>query len=309
MTLEYSFENLENIVAESRNTLGINHYILVDEPFLLFKQNILANDVERAAICANTMLYSVKKLEKYELHKKLGVALLQVITTIGNAKHVASIHMQLAVSFDMENNFSESEKHFHAGVASISPFAEAGDPEAIKILASLWYNRCQQVRNGESKDEMKAYAEKALALHEQIDYKRGIMLCLNFIATVLESNEIERKIALYHRMIEIASEVGDNLMIVLARINIGNAEVERGNLDYGIKLIEHAVDEIEKTASWRYAALASLDLADAYLLAERYHDALNRCSFAKEIFSKNNVTVYNERVNLLIAKVQQHVKP
>jgi tetratricopeptide (TPR) repeat protein len=309
MIFENLFQKLESIIAQSRDILGINHYILVDEPFLLFKQNILNNDIERAALCANTMLYSIKKIEQYKLHINFGLALLEVIKAIGNAKHVASIHMQLAVSFDMEHKFSESEKHFLEGVQSITPYVELGDAEAIKILASLWYNRCQQVRNGETKHQLRTYAEKALALNEQIDYKRGIMLCLNVIATLLERNEVENKIALYQRMIDIANEVGDNLMVVLAQLNIGNAEVEKGNVEYGIKLIEYAIKEIEKAVSWRYAALASLDLAEAYILAGRYQDANSRCLFAQEVFLKNNIVVYNERLNSLIAKIQQHVKP
>ncbi len=294
-----NFLELETLISQSQAQLGINYHILVEEPFRVFKENIRANDIEKAASNANALLHTIKKIDAYELHKNLGNAFLNLLYSIGKPKHIASIHMQLAVSYDMENNFVASEEHFHAGVRVIEPFAESGDTVAINILAGLWYNRCQQVRNGESKAEIKAYAAKAMLLYEQIDYKRGIMLCLNQIGTLTESNKIEERIRIYQRIVTIANETGDWIMGELAHVNWGYAEIENGNHAYGFKLMENGVREIEKSTSGRYAALANLNLAEAYHRTGRNTEALEKCNFSEEIFTKAGITVYSESIKLL----------
>lgn len=299
------FNDLDILVQECKELLGINYHILVVEPISAFKEKINTKEVDEAGSIANTILYSIKRMSYFELHKNMGHAFIEILSNAGGSKYIASIHMQLAISYDMEKDFASAEKHFHEGVKYATPMAEKGDKEAILFLASLWYNRSQQSRNNETAQEKRQYAETALKFYEQINDKRGALLSLNCIGEYTEKRAYKERMYFYKRAEEEAIKMEDLGITELVRFNMGKCEVENGNYELGIKMMESSAIQFEKLVSGRYAALAKLDLAEAYIQSGDLAKAGRVLDFAEKIFLRDGITVYNEKLKYIRTKIVQ----
>lgn len=302
------FKQIEAIAISSKKNLDTQYFNLIETPFNKVKKSFLNRDIENVGLYANNMLAEIKKAGHLSLHKELGNAFIKLLNSPKASLYIATIHKQLAVSYDMEKNFKEAEKHLINGIKLAEPLSQKGNARATVELANLWHNRSQQKRNKESDKELIEYAQKALSLYEQVDEKRGIMLSLNSIACMLEDGAITKRLEIYDKIKSIAEETGDVLMREVANINIGAIKVKSGAFQYGINLIENAIKIFDAGTSKTYVALAIVHLAEAFAHAGRIDEAIQKCKEAEQIFKTQGAHVYNkeiEKVKKIISKVQK----
>jgi len=297
-------QQLDACIEACKQASGINFFVLLEEPLANFYRAIEEGDIAEAAKSADVFLFALQKLVHFELHEETGETMLAILESHSRVPELASIHRQLSVSYDMNKRFAESERHFNAAIAAVAPAAEAGSIEDIKMIASLWHNRAQYARNGETNLELKAYNAKALWWYESINDNRGIVLCLNRLCSLLEESQVHERMAINKRILEIGKAEKDDGMILVAQMNLGYSEVEMGNSEYGLKLIRNSIARIEKDSSWRYIALAHLHLAEALAVSKQKEEAAKELHYATALFHNHGVAIYDEKINSVAAKVE-----
>lgn len=289
------FQQLSEQIQKCRETLSINYLLLIDEHYQSFQKHIQNHNIEAATASAESMLYSIQRIEQFEWHKKIGNSIVAILNHFPPTPLLAVILRQLAVTYDLEKNFRVSEECFLKALEVIQPFAET-NIEAKSILASLWHNRAQLARNGESNQELLKYNQKALKIYEEVNDNRGVVLSLNRISSLLEPHQVQERKDINQRALAIADKEQDEGMMVLAQMNLGMAEVELNNAAYGIMLIKNAITFIEKNASWRYIALAHLHLAEAFAKSGQMSEAQKTLNYAAQIFKQHGVEVYSDKI-------------
>lgn len=286
---------LREQIETCRETLSINYLLLIDEHYQSFQRHIQERNIEAATVSAETMLYSMQRIGQFDWHKKIGSTIVAILHHFRPTLPLAVILRQLAVTYDLEKNFRASEECFFKALEVITSFAEHSN-DAKSILASLWYNRAQLPRNGESNQALMEYNKIALKLYEEINDNRGVMLALNRLCSLLEPAELDTRKNLSQRALFIAEKEQDEGMKVLAQMNLGMVEVELNNIELGLSLIKNAITFIEKNASWRYIALAYLHFSEALAKSGQCSEAQKNLDYAVQVFKQCGVEVYNDKV-------------
>jgi tetratricopeptide (TPR) repeat protein len=297
-------QNIEELMNESRSVAGINYWLLIHHHFESFRKSVTLNKIAEAGDSANSFLFIIQKLEYFDLHLKLGQSLVEFFERFPPVLALPTILQQLAVTYDLQKKFTEAEKCFHKALSVVTPLAQ-NDKNARYVLASLWYNRAQQARNGESKQELRSYAEKALEIFEELENTPAVVVCLVAISHLTESKQAEERRKICAQALDIGKTLNDNNLIALAQINLGLAEIELNNMAYGLSLVKDSIAIIEKNSTWRYIALAYTHLAEALAKCHKHAEAQKELNYAKEIFRRNKIELYWDKVNEVQQLIEQ----
>ncbi len=299
---------LKSLIQECRDALGFNYTLMMHRFYVNYVDALQKKNALEAAEAASKMTEAILQQQFYSLHSRVCEKITEDILSIEFVPALTDLFRQLALSYDIQTKYSQADEVYEKSFALLEPYRENGSDKITWYYASMWYNRAQHSRKGETREILTAYTQKALEYYEAINDKHGISLCYNHLATLLPEDMMEEKITLLKQIV--ALRVNDNAptAISLAEINIGFYEIKKGNMDFGVNLMRESVKIIERYANKRYAALANLHFAKGLLAANRPYDARNACNYAGELFKANAIQAHLPEYESLLAEIEKAIK-
>ncbi len=282
---------LKLVIAQCREAMGLNFVLLMQRYYHDYLSALETNDVKVAAENAMKLTEPLLKQQHYQLHRELCELLLRQLMPLGFTPEITDVMRQLALTLDILTDFKRADEIYNQAFALLDDYAQKTGDDCAYYRSMLWYNRAQHMRNGETQESLIEYTQKAIQYYEQLGDRHGLSLCLNRLATILPEQNVEEKIALLKRVIDIHKSVpeGSPAAIAMAEINIGFYEIRLGNTEFGVELMRQAAKVIEQHTNKRYAALAYLHFARGLANAMRLTEAKHMCNYAHEIFKMHDM--------------------
>jgi tetratricopeptide (TPR) repeat protein len=121
---------------------------------------------------------------------------------------------------------------------------------------------------------MKGYAERSLAIAEELEDEQGSIWPLIFLGLWAgETGDYERAEELYAEAISAATSVGDRKLIGIATNNLGNVAMQRREFTRAIALFQRALQISREIGTHDETAVVTLNIAECLLHLERFDEA------------------------------------
>jgi len=298
---------LKSLMHECRETLGFNYTVMMHRHYADYLKFISQSNANDAAEAAAKIAEVIQKQQHYNLHSRVCEFLIDEILTFKFVPELTDLFRQLALTYDIQTKFIQANEVYERCFGLLEPYRDSDNKKIKWFFATLWYNRAQHARIGEGAKELTDYTNKALAYYQSVSDHHGISLSYNRLATLLPEDMIEEKLLLLKKIVALRKNDDAPSAIALAEINIGFYEIQKGNIDFGVKLMREATKVIEKYTNKRYAALSNLHFAKGLLAANRLHEARNVCNYGGEILMAHSIQAHLHEYDALLAEIDKAI--
>lgn len=170
---------------------------------------------------------------------------------------------------------------YEAGLALVAPDGKTLAPWALRDprTAALLYGSYGWLAGYQLGDNQRGLAacERAVELLEGTPYRRELAFALSRLgATYMRASRFRDQLECNRRNLEIGVEIGDLMMQLTARVNLGVVYGVIGELAVAIEHTEVALDLVRRSGARATAGIVESNLAGLYLDAGRLDDA-QRC--------------------------------
>ena len=299
-------ERLIQEMEQCREAYGINYVILMQKNFENYLHYTAVGNLNEAIEAAFNILEPIQKQQDYLRHKYLSELFIQDVSKIGVSPNIADLYRPLALTCDILTEYADALKAYDTCFAILHQFEHSNDPKVWWYYASLWYNRAQHDKSGETREQLTEYTQNAIKFYEYLNDRHGLSLSYNRLSTLLPEDQIPEKIVLLNKVVALnEGEGGSIAAMALAQINIGYYEINLGNVEQGLSMMRLAVSVIEQHTNTRYAGLSYMFFAKALINAKRYQEALDMNDYAHSIFSRHKVVKHLQEAEEQRAQIQQ----
>lgn len=161
-------------------------------------------------------------------------------------------------------------------------------------------------------NKAKEHFERALKLHEELDYKPGISRNYTNLGnlSLLIDKDFEKSIDLHQKALEIARKARDLPGESRALTNIGYVKFRQQKLEEALTDLEEALKLANKADYENTKATALSNIGIILFTMGRYNDALEKHKEVAEIFekwgNKKRLAIEHRQMGLILEKLKQY---
>ncbi len=160
----------------------------------------------------------------------------------------------------------------------------------------------------------KEHFERALKLHEELDYKPGISRNYTNLGnlSLLIDKDFEKSIELHQKALEIAREAQDLPGESRALTNIGYVKFRQQKLEQALTELEKALEIANKANYENTKAIALSNIGIILFTMKRYEEAFEKHKEVAEIFekwgNKKRLAIEHRQMGLILEKLKQYTE-
>ncbi|MBS7268968.1 MAG: tetratricopeptide repeat protein [Candidatus Freyarchaeota archaeon] len=160
--------------------------------------------------------------------------------------------------------------------------------------------------------QAKEHLERALKLHEDLDYKPGISRVYTNLGNInlLTSKDFEKSLELHQKALNIAREAEDLEGEARALTNIGYVQFRQQKLDEALDTLNEALKIANKAKDDYIRAVALSNIGIILFNMKRYDEALEKHKEVAEIFekwgNKKRLAIEHRQIGLILEKQNRY---
>lgn len=158
----------------------------------------------------------------------------------------------------------------------------------------------------------KEHLEKALKLHEDLEYKPGISRVYTNLGnlTLLLAKDFEKSLELHQKALDISKEAQDLPGMSRALTNIGYVKFRQQKLEEALEALKEALELAKKADYENTQATALSNMGILLFDMKRYEEALEKHQEVAKIFekwgNKKRLAIEHRQMGLILEKLNRH---
>ncbi|MEM3587180.1 MAG: tetratricopeptide repeat protein [Candidatus Jordarchaeaceae archaeon] len=158
----------------------------------------------------------------------------------------------------------------------------------------------------------KEHFEKALKLHEDLDYKPGISRVYTNMGalTLLLSKDFEKALELHQKALDISEKAQDFQGMSRALTNIGYVKFRQQKLEEALNILKEALELAKKANCESIQATALSNIGIILFNMKRYNEALEKHKEVAQIFekwgNKKRLAMEHRQMGLILEKLNRY---